>query len=78
MLTAAMGILQRRGIAATCTIVGGSAFGNSRRTRYVKSSKGRGPAIRSLSAIEPVMSLRLCSGRRISSAALLSGTIPFP
>lgn len=36
VLTAAMGILQRKGIAARCTIVGGSAFGNSRRTRYVK------------------------------------------
>ena len=36
VLTGAMGILQRKGISATCTIVGGSAFGNSKRTRYVK------------------------------------------
>jgi spore coat protein SA len=36
VLTGAMGILQRKGISARCTIVGGSAFGNSKRTRYVK------------------------------------------
>jgi spore coat protein SA len=35
VLIGAMAILQRKGISATCTIVGGSKFGNSRRTRYI-------------------------------------------
>ena len=35
VLTGAMDILQHKGISATCTIVGSSAFGNSRRTRYI-------------------------------------------
>jgi len=35
VLLGAMDILQSRGIKATCTIVGGSAFGGSRPTRYV-------------------------------------------
>jgi len=35
VLLAAMDILQSRGIKAKCTIVGGSAFGGSRPTRYV-------------------------------------------
>jgi spore coat protein SA len=36
VLMDAMRILQTRGIAATCTVVGGSSFGNSRRTRYMQ------------------------------------------
>ena len=35
VLLGAMNILQKRGIKAKCTIVGGSAFGGSRPTRYV-------------------------------------------
>ena len=37
VLTDAMRILQDRGIEAKCTIVGGSAFGGSRPTRYVRN-----------------------------------------
>jgi spore coat protein SA len=36
VLIDAMRILEQRGVAARCTIVGGSAFGNSRQTRYVR------------------------------------------
>lgn len=36
VLTGAMRILQSRGIEAKCTIVGGSAFGGSKPTRYVR------------------------------------------
>jgi spore coat protein SA len=36
VLTGAMRILESKGISATCTIVGGSAFGNSRYTRYMR------------------------------------------
>ena len=48
VLTGAMGILQRKGISATCTIVGGSAFGNSRQTRYIRRWNVHDPAIRNL------------------------------
>jgi spore coat protein SA len=44
VLTGAMSILQRKGISATCTIVGGSAFGNSRRTRYIKTLERTRPS----------------------------------
>jgi spore coat protein SA len=37
VLLGAMDILQTRGIEATCTIVGGSAFGGSRTTRYIQN-----------------------------------------
>jgi spore coat protein SA len=37
VLLEAMRILERRGVAATCTIVGGSAFGDSGRTRYIRT-----------------------------------------
>ena len=36
VLTGAMRILERKGVSATCTIVGGSAFGKSRYTRYMR------------------------------------------
>jgi len=36
VLLDAMRILEGKGVPATCTIVGGSAFGNSKQTRYVR------------------------------------------
>lgn len=36
VLLDAMRILQSRGVEAKCTIVGGSAFGNGKRTRYIQ------------------------------------------
>lgn len=36
VLLEAMRLLEERGVAAVCKVVGGSGFGNSRRTRYVK------------------------------------------
>ena len=79
VLLAAMDILQRRGVKAKCTIVGGSAFGGSRPTRYVhKLEASNGRAILSLSAIALVLSLRIYSVMQISSVALPSGTTLFP
>jgi spore coat protein SA len=43
VLTAAMDVLQRKGISATCTIVGGSAFGNSKTTRYIRKLESTRP-----------------------------------
>jgi spore coat protein SA len=44
VLTDAMRILQRKGVAATCTVVGGSAFGGSGPTRYVRQLERTRPA----------------------------------
>ena len=44
VLLAAMEILQSRGIKAKCTIVGGSAFGGSRPTRYVHKLRRTTPS----------------------------------
>jgi spore coat protein SA len=43
VLTGAMRILQDRGIEAKCTIVGGSGFGGSRPTRYVRKLERNRP-----------------------------------
>jgi spore coat protein SA len=44
VLTGAMSILERKGISATCTIVGGSGFGKSRRTSYIKTLERTRPS----------------------------------
>jgi spore coat protein SA len=44
VLMDAMRILQSRGIEATCTIVGGSAFGGSKPTRYVQKLERTRPS----------------------------------
>jgi spore coat protein SA len=44
VLLKAMRILEEGGINARCTIVGGSAFGNSRRTRYMRQLEKMCPA----------------------------------
>jgi len=44
VLAGAMRILQDRGIGAKCTIIGGSAFGGSRPTRYVRKLERTRPS----------------------------------
>jgi glycosyltransferase involved in cell wall biosynthesis len=44
VLLDAMSILERKGIAAKCTIVGGSAFGGSKPTRYVRKLERTKPS----------------------------------
>ena len=43
ILMDAMRIMERKGVSATCTIVGGSAFGKSRTTRYMRQLQRERP-----------------------------------
>ena len=70
VLTGAMRILQSRGIEAKCTIVGGSAFGGSRPTRYVRKLEGTRSSNTELIGYRAAMSLRVCCAMQIFSAAL--------
>jgi spore coat protein SA len=44
VLVDAMRILERKGISGTCTIIGGSAFGGSKKTRYVQELERTRPS----------------------------------